>query len=183
MTVKDFLAIKDEGEILKLKAIKDAIKGRNYIGDYKSKKFIDFSYAKVQELKEYYKDGNLIYLVSATCNIGHAKLLKRPYEDFLYYLKFIEEQFEIIFKLESKLNERSEDEELEQMNLEDCGDDYTQLGKLGIVNIIDSLANGDILKWDEIQKRPWKEIFTILLRQKLTARIQRKIAKMKKPKG
>lgn len=182
MTVERFLAIEDEGEILKIKAIKDSIKGRNYIGKYKSKEFIDMSYAKVQTIKDYYQDGNILYLVSATCDMGHKELLKSDYVDLIYYLKFIDEQFEIISMLEGNLNKKNSDEELDQMNLESCGADYEQLGKIGTINIIDSLAGDDMLKWEQIERQPYKKVYVKLLRSKLTARIQRAVAKMKTPK-
>lgn len=182
MTVDQFFKLTDEDEILKAKAIKDAIKGRDHIGKYKSKKFIDYSYKKVQTIKDYYQEGNIPYLVSYTCNMGHRELMKRPYQELMYYLKFCEEQLEGIQKLEARLNEKNADEEEEQMKMEMAGKDYETLGSLGMVNLVDSLAVERGVEWDVIENYKFSKVFVILLRSKLKARVQRTVAKQKSKK-
>lgn len=178
MKVGKFLQLNDPKELEKLQRIKKAIKGRNYIGPYKSKDFISFSFSKVEQLKEWYTEGNIIYLVSATCGIGQNELLKRNYEDLVYYLKFIDDQMRTIAKLESTLSEKDDDETEEYAKLELCG--INELDIFGIVNVIDSLAGGDFTKWKEVEQYPWKVIYTKLLKNKKDARIERRRQKLDK---
>lgn len=180
MRVSEFLSIRDEDEILKVKAIKSGLKGRNYIGRYKSKSFMDFSFSKLGDIRKYYSEGNILYLVSATCNIGHRELLKSNYTDLLYYLKFVDDELEKIANAEKILNQKDEEEMLEADKMEMSG--VADLNVFEELNIIDNLANGDLLKWKEIERQPYKNIWTMLYKKKISERVRRKYnALNKKP--
>lgn len=174
MKVKEFLKISDIDELIKLKAIKKGVKSRNYIKGHKSRGFIDYSYSKVQELKKWYQEGNLLYIASATTGIGQRSLLNSSYVGFVYFIKFIEEEIEKISMLEANLNKTDDAEE--QMKLEAAG--IEELKKFGSINIVDSLAGGDILKWGSIEQMPYKMVYTKLLKNKTDATIQKRYAEL-----
>ena len=57
-----------------------------------------------------------------------------------------------------------------------------RMGRFGVLNIIDSLAEGDILKWDAIQKLPYLMVFTKLVKQNLENKIRTEMAELEKKK-
>lgn len=58
----------------------------------------------------------------------------------------------------------------------------SELDKLGIFNIIDSLAGGDILKHDEVRKLPYYKVFDKLLKGVIESKIQKNYAKIQQNK-
>ena len=57
-----------------------------------------------------------------------------------------------------------------------------RMGRFGDLNIIDSLAEGDILRWDAIQKLPYLTVFTKLVKQNIENKIRTEIAELEKKK-
>lgn len=57
-----------------------------------------------------------------------------------------------------------------------------RMGRFGVLNIIDSLAEGDILRWDAIQKLPYLTVFTKLVKLNVENKIRTEIAELEKKK-
>lgn len=57
-----------------------------------------------------------------------------------------------------------------------------ELNKLGVFNIIDSLAGGDILKHDEVRALPYYKVFDKLLKGAIESKIQKNYAKIQQNK-
>lgn len=53
-----------------------------------------------------------------------------------------------------------------------------ELNQFGILNTIDSLAKGDILKWDLVVKKPYYDVFTKLLKDKKEAEFNKRYTKL-----
>lgn len=79
---------------------------------------------------------------------------------------------------------------MEQMNLSSDPDPdlmaagINEMSQFGDLNVIDQLAGGDVLKWEQIKQLPYHVIFDKQLKALTEARIEKKLAKIKsKPKG
>lgn len=57
-----------------------------------------------------------------------------------------------------------------------------RLAKFGVLNIIDSLAKEDILRWKEIEKLPYMEVFTKLRMENEKNKIQREVNELQRKK-
>ena len=57
-----------------------------------------------------------------------------------------------------------------------------RLGRFGVLNVINSLADGDITKWNDILKLPYTTVFTKLKMDKERAAINRDIQAIQKRK-
>jgi hypothetical protein len=178
MTVREFLELDNEDDILKLKAVKESIKGRNFIGNKKCRQLIDLSYWKVLSARKYYNEGNVQYLISLLLGIGGVELMRMDYKPFMYFLKWVEVQLERIGKLEEHLN-KTEDEDFEQnAKLEAAG--IVEMQKFEELNVIRELA--DYLDEEKVYQRSYKSVYTELLRNKTKARIQKRYQELSKPK-
>ena len=58
-----------------------------------------------------------------------------------------------------------------------------RMAKYGTLNIIDSLAEGDILRWKEIEKLPYMVVFTKLMMDKTRADIMKDVRKIQERKN
>ena len=90
-------------------------------------------------------------------------------------------------------NMKSELIELSKLEIENLADDTfdanvdavnakQRMSRFGAVNILDSLANGDVLKWTEIEKLPYLTVYTKLLMDKTKNDIQAEIAELQRKK-
>jgi|GEM_PF-4749160 len=178
MTVKEFLELKNENDILKLKAVKESIKGKNFIGSHKTKQLIDLSYWKVLTIKQYYSQGNIQYLISLLLGIGGVDLMKMNYKPLLYFMKWVEEQLEQIEKLEKHLSKPDEDDFDTIGKLEAAG--ISEMNKFEEINIVRELAN--YLDEDKVYRKSYKSVYTELLRNKTKATIQKRFQELSKKK-
>lgn len=179
MTVKEFFAINDEDSLETIKAIMDAVKGRPYIGGYKTREFVNYPFWKLLNARKYYKEQNIYHLCSLTLGIGHRELLAADYRALVYYLRFVRDQMQQVQALEAKLNKEHADEIDEISRLEAAG--ISEMNIFEELNLIDELAGGDPLKWEAIQALPYKAVYTKLLRNKIKGRVNRRYQQLLKP--
>ncbi|KIO50955.1 hypothetical protein [Flavobacterium hibernum] len=57
-----------------------------------------------------------------------------------------------------------------------------RMGKFGVLNVLDSLANGNLLQWEAIEKLPYMTVFTKLRMDNEKNKIQSEIAELQKNK-
>ena len=174
MKVKEFLAITDPAEIVKVQQLKKFIEKRGKIGKYEFGEIIDLSYSDVDEIKETFVNGNILDLVTRSLGCDYNYLKDRDYKEFVYYLAYIEAQVLGVLKMEEDLNAPDDDDD---GLLELCG--IEKLAKYGSLTVIDTLAGGNILKWKEVEKLPYKEVYVKLKMDKEKAAIQRAYTKLK----
>lgn len=179
MKVREFILITSEDDLARIRAVMGGIAGKNHIGPYKSVSMLNYPLWKLLKARKLYSEGNVLHLCSATLGIGIKELLNRPYEDLIYFLKWVEEQLGKVQSLEAKLNQPDPDEMDQTGKLEAAG--IKDLGIFDELNVIDELAGGDPLKWEAIQGLPYKAIYTKLLRNKIKSRVQRRYQELSKP--
>lgn len=174
MTLNQFLKISDPEEIIKIQQIKKYVKKSNKYGKHEFGNIIDLPFKDVEELKEAYKEGDILNLVIKSLKCDYKDLPKKDYKDFIYYLAFIEDQVLNVLKMEQALNKPDEDDD---GLLSMCG--IEKLEKYGALNVIDNLAKGNMLNWSKIEELPYNQIYTKLLMDKERATVQRTYSKLK----
>lgn len=95
-------------------------------------------------------------------------------EKFLFML-WVKEQYKKINDLEGQYLVSQPDVKLIQAGIR-------ELDVLGDVNTIDSLAGGDILKWEAVRQMPYSEVFNKLLKNTIEARINKRLVEINKQK-
>lgn len=95
-------------------------------------------------------------------------------EKFLFML-WVKEQYKKINDLEGQYLVSQPDIKLIQAGIR-------ELDVLGDVNTIDSLAGGDILKWEAVRQMPYSEVFNKLLKNTIEARINKRLVEINKQK-
>lgn len=179
MNVTDFLRITDPSEIAVIGVLKENIKGRGYIGNKKSHSFVRLSFADVTEIRRLYVKGDIVSIVSKTLGMGWKELSVTDYTDFLYYIKFVEDQLTDIHNLEKALNEPEDQGDVHLMEMAGV----EKLGKFNELNIINALAGGDILKWDLVQRMSYEKIYVKLLMDKTKSGIDKRFMDLKSKKN
>lgn len=96
-------------------------------------------------------------------------------KDALYFLCYVTDEVRDINKLELEYLSNDPDTELTQAGV-------NELNILGESNLIDSLANGDILKYDSIVKLKYSRIFDKQLMTVIHSRIQKKLQEIRSRK-
>tara|TARA_R110000823_G_scaffold266679_1_gene386418 strand:- start:1172 stop:1726 length:555 start_codon:yes stop_codon:yes gene_type:complete len=135
------------------------------------------SLRKVQEIRDLMQQGRLDDLVDAVVIIQD-----KPIEDikelrvvhFFALVSSIRRQVDIIKRGEqAKLNGKSYNQKWEAVN----GGD--RLAKFGIYNLLDKLADGDILKYEAILDLTYADVFTKLYRDTVMSDIEYEMSKIK----
>lgn len=93
--------------------------------------------------------------------------------DKLMFVFWVNDQYQLIANLEQQYLSTPPDPKLVNAGIKD-------LDVLGDVNLIDSLAGGDILKWEAVRNLPYAMIFDKQLKTTIENRINKKLAKQKK---
>lgn len=90
----------------------------------------------------------------------------------LKFLFWIQDQYKVLNELETKWLSSPPDRKMTAAGIQ-------ELDILGDKNLIDALANGDILKWEEVQDLPYETIFDKQLKTVIESKITRKLNKIK----
>ena len=103
------------------------------------------------------------------------EVLKIPPLDRFRLLLWLEHQYDKINKMEEAYLVSPPDMKLIAAGIRD-------LDPLGVVNVIDMLANGDITKWSEVEKLPYSLCFEKQLKNTIEKRIEKKLIDQQKNK-
>lgn len=95
-----------------------------------------------------------------------------PLSHTLPFVLWLKDEVERIYELEREYLSSQPDAKLVNAGIKD-------LDELGEINVIDSLAGGDILKWDAIMKLPYHKIFDKQRKSVIESNINRRLAKQK----
>ncbi len=108
-------------------------------------------------------------------NVTFGKVRKSKNNHKLCFLLWIKEQYEKIGKMEEQHLYSPPDAKLLQAGIRelDILEDY---------NLIDTLAQGDILKWKKIRKMPYSEVFNKQLKNTIEGRINKRLVEINKQK-
>ena len=100
------------------------------------------------------------------------KVKKQDNYKKLKFLFWIQDQYKLINELEQRYLSSPPDGKLIQAGIQD-------LDVLGDKNILDQLAGGDVLKWEQIEQLPYGRVFDKQLKNVIEARISKKLNKIK----
>ena len=106
-------------------------------------------------------------------NVTFGNVRKSRNSHKLCFLLWIKEQYEKIGKMEEQYLYSPPDSKLLQAGIRelDILEDY---------NLIDALAQGDILKWKKIRKMPYSEVFNKQLKNTIESRVNKRLVEINK---
>lgn len=95
-----------------------------------------------------------------------------PISKTLPFVLWLKDELERVYELEKEYLTTPPDPKLLNAGIKD-------LDELGELNVIDSLAGGDVLKWDEIMKLPYHKVFDKQRKSVIESNINKRLAKQK----
>ena len=124
--------------------------------------FTKLTFGQVKDAQYLFSSGvsfeKMFKFVSQVTKDPYNKIAKQRFFDLCMCRRFVEEQLQEIHKLELNIYHETDARD------ESAGID--RLAKFGVLIQIDSLAGGDVLKYDLIKELPYNLCFTKLLMQK-----------------
>lgn len=138
------------------------------------------TYGKVNEIKMNLleaSDRSIIDTIKMLVDVEDYHILNFTITTFYGIISKIRtELIEINYGEINELTDDYEDEFLAAVNANQ------RLEKFGVINVLDSLAKEDVLKWNEIEELPYMVVFTKLRLEKEKNKIQREVAELQKKK-
>lgn len=133
-----------------------------------------------EQVPELLKDGRyeeaiLLLLEGNFKDVKRRKVLKSQNSQKLTFIMWVFDQYHEINEMEGKYLYSTPDPKMMQAGIH-------ELDPLGDVNLIDSLSDGDILKWDSIKKMRYSVIFDKRLKNTIEARINKRLIDLNKSK-
>lgn len=190
--VKDFFKLEDEELVGDYLAILEVLNPLNEIPNTKYhfynkeaktvqiKGVNDLSYGEVTTIRELLNEGSIesiIEIVKMISGLTEKQILKFTIFQFWGIISFIRSEIERISIIEeNELADESFDINVEAVNAKQ------RMAKFGILNIIDALANNDVLKWQEIQDLPYMTVLTKMIMDKEKNKIQSEIQELQRKK-
>lgn len=137
------------------------------------------SYADVKETipnmfkEQLFEEAIFTVLRCFNKKITLRRVKKQPNNRKLLFIFWIREQYDKINAVEENYLYNPPDSKLLQAGIK-------ELDVLGNVNTIDNLAGGDVLKWNDIRKLPYNEVFNKLLKNTIESRINKRLVEINK---
>ncbi|MFI8379621.1 hypothetical protein [Leeuwenhoekiella sp. NPDC079379] len=159
------------------KVIEDYLNVLKHLEEGKLKtQLADLTLREVELLKKSIDDEDeIINVVSIVEKLSEEQVLKLKILEFFPLVKAIRSQLEkLIAREENNLTPKFPDEKFELV------EGGKRLQRFGIWNVVNSLAGGDILKFDAILNLKYDKVFTKLLLDKELNDIQHEISKRNK---
>ena len=166
MTLNDWII---QAETSKLEFIKKYDKGWSPIDDITHLPFIQIK----KNIPELMGDGKFDEAISIILSEPVKQTLKRDEMERFRILIWIEKQYVKINQMEKMYLERPPDFKL-------LGAGIKNLDVLGVINVVDMLANGDVTKWKEIEQLPYSTCFEKQLKTVIEGDIQKKMIEQSK---
>lgn len=128
-----------------------------------------------RDIPQLIQEGKFDKAISLVLSKKEKDILSIEPLDRFRLLIWIEKQYEKINKMEDIYLSSTPDMKLIAAGIKD-------LDVLGIINVVDLLANGDVTKWAEIEQLPYSKCFEKQLKLNIEKRIQDKIIEQNKSK-
>lgn len=125
--------------------------------------------------KQEFEKAIFVILSNFDKSITFRKVKREKNNIKLLFVFWVREEYKKINKLEENYLYNPPDAKLLQAGIK-------ELDVLGDVNTIDSLAGGDILKWESIRRLSYNDIFNKLLKNTIEARINKRLIDINKQK-
>lgn len=189
--LKDFLKIKDEQLIDDYLLILDSLRplkqisNPNYNLFNKQPKKLDIkairelTFGDVINVRNWINEASIesiFEVYQLITGLTKKQILNLGIIQFYGIFSFIKNELEEIGNIE--VNELSDEDDFD-INIE-AVNAKQRMSRFGVLNTIDSLANGDILKWEHIQKLPYLTVLSKLIMDNLKNKIQKEISELQK---
>lgn len=138
--------------------------------EYPHLMFMPYEFVKIQ-IPQLLEQGLFTEIIKAYCpETTQEQLQQLTIQKLLPFIFNVKDELEEIYKLEQERLTFEPDTALVHAGI-------NELNILGEVCIIDNLAGGDILKWEQVRKLPYHQVFDKLYKNNIEARIQKKLQK------
>lgn len=190
--LKDFLRLKDLELVQNHLSILDnlrplkTISNPNYMWYKKVPKTLsikavrELSFGDVINIRNWINEGSIeaiFEIYKLISGLSEKQIMNLGIIQFYGIFSFIKIELEDIGNME--INELVEDDSDFDINVE-AVNAKERMGRFGVLNIIDSLAKEDILRWEQIQKLPYLTVFTKLKMDNLKNKIQKEISELQR---
>jgi len=147
-------------------------KRRNNLFGKSIKKLIYYPYKLVKmELPDWFYNAELDKIIQRFFKVSPQEIAREPPEKLLSFILWIKDELEAIYRLENQYWSSPPD-----MDLSNAG--ISELDQFGELNLIDSLAGGDILRWKKVKKLPYYIVFDKVHKNAVETKIQRNYNKI-----
>lgn len=170
-TVKEYLTVENSikekiDEVIKAVKPNMILRSGKFQLKPKQEDFWDLSWGELILLRKYIEEKNISTVMYLIFNVSQEKFFELDVYNCFAVYKWINEQNKEIIDLEI--------EELGgAVSIEEKEAGVEELNRFGYTVSLDVLANGNILKYDEILKKPYHEIFKKLCLNKTKNDIQK----------
>ncbi|HET8838051.1 MAG TPA: hypothetical protein VFM82_03565 [Flavobacteriaceae bacterium] len=139
--------------------------------------YLTYGFVKI-DLPELINDGEFETLIFECFEkkINRKKINALKPTEAWQFILWVYDELQNISKMEKQYLSSTPEPDLINAGIE-------TLNELGETNLIDTLANGDVLKWEEIKKMPYHVIFDKQRKMKLEADIQKNLARIQRDKA
>ena len=146
----------------------------------KVKSVLELSFGQVTEIRNNFNNASIesiVESISMVTDLENKQVMYFKITQLYGIINGIKEQLEQITNMEiNELSDEEDDIDLITVNATE------RMAKFGILNTIDSLSNGDVLRWTEIEKLHYLTVYTKLKMDKENNKIQKEITELQKKK-
>lgn len=132
--------------------------------------YMPYRFVKI-ELPEMLGSVNVTELFKTICEIQNIEEKETTQIEIISFLLWLKDEMEAIQQLEQTHLSSQPDPDMEAAGVH-------ELNQLGEINTIDSLAGGDILKWELVEQLPYHKVFDKLLKNLIENRVNKKYHKI-----
>lgn len=190
--LSDFLQIKDENLIQSYLVILDLLKPLKEISNpiykwYKKhpktiqlKPIKELTFGEVSTIRDNFNEGlieGIFETIQLVTGLSHKHIIDFTILDFYGIISNMKAELIELGNLETNnLADDTFDINVEAVNARQ------RMSKFGVLNIIDSLAKEDVLRWEEITNLPYLTVFNKLMMDKEKSAISNDIAELQRKK-
>lgn len=190
--IKDFFRLKDEKIVSDYLAILDClnplkeIKNPNYKWYKMNSKVLQIkavrmlSFGEVTDVRNNFNQPSIESIIDSIKIVTQLKdkdIMNFTITQFYGIISYMKSELMDITNMEAnELNDDSFDINIEAVNAKQ------RMGRFGVLNIINALANENILQWEAIEKLPYMTVFTKLIMDNEKNKIQQEIAELQRKK-
>lgn len=132
--------------------------------------YFPYRFVKI-DLPELLSSGNIEELIKLICEQQKIQIKEAKPKEVISFILWLKDEIEAIQQLESIHLNSTPDPDMIAAGVH-------ELNELGEINVIDSLAGGDILKWAEIEKLPYHRIFDKLKKNTVESKVNKEYQKI-----
>lgn len=132
--------------------------------------YMPYRFVKI-DLPELFSSLNIEEIFKTICSNHNIEEKEINQIEIISFLLWIKDEIEAIQKLEQTHLSSTPDPDMEAAGVQ-------ELNQLGEINTIDSLAGGDILKWELVEQLPYNKVFDKLLKNLIENKVNKNYHKI-----